>query len=136
MSKTRSKELLRYLPLNNNATMPQRDQENYDKLYKARPFFESLKTNFQIQYHPHCAQSIDKAMVKYKSRIVLKQYMPMKPIKRGMNHWCRADSHSDYLCDFKVYFKTNKSGVKNGLGYAVVTNLCQNYLWEIALNKL
>ena len=47
----------------------------------------------------------------------------------GHQHKCHAnfEGSSD---------ATNKSGVKNGLGYAVVTNLCQNYLWEIALNIL
>ena len=126
MSRNRFQEILRYLHLNNNETMPQRDQDNYDKLYKVRPFIESLKTNFQIQYHPHCEQSIDEAMVKYKGRTVLKQYMPMKPIKRGMKMWCRADSHSGYLCDFNVYCGKDKGGVENGLGYAVVTDLCRS----------
>ena len=102
--------------MNNNATMPQRDDESYDKLYKVRPFIESLKTNFRLQYHPHCEQSIDEAMVKYKGRTVLKQYMPMKPIKRGIKMWCRADSHSGYLCDFNIYSGKNKDGVEKGLG--------------------
>ena len=68
MSRAWFQEILRYLHLNNNATMPQRDDESYDKLYKVRPFIESLKTNFRLQYHPHCEQSIDEAMVKYKGR--------------------------------------------------------------------
>ena len=117
MSRARFPEILRYLHLNNNATMPQRDDESYDKLYKVRPFIESLKTN--------CEQSIDEAMVKYKGRTVLKQYIPMKPIKRGIKMWCRAESHSGYLCDFNIYSGENEAGVENGLGYAVVTNLCK-----------
>ena len=49
----------------------------------------------------------------------------MKPIKRGMKLWCRADSHSGYLCDFSVYGGKDKGGVENGLGYAVMTDLCR-----------
>ena len=126
MLRNRFQEILRYLHLNDNETMPQRDQDNYDKLYKVRPFIENLKINFQIQYHPHCEQSIDEAMVKYKGRTVLKQYMPMEPIKRGMKLWCRADCHSGYLCDFNVYCGKDKGGLDNGLGYAVVTDSCQS----------
>ena len=68
MSRAWFQEILRYLHFNSNATMRQRDDESYDKLYKVRPFIESLKTNFRLQYHPHCEQSIDEAMVKYKGR--------------------------------------------------------------------
>ena len=38
--------------MNNNATMPQRDDESYDKLYKVRPFIETWKANFRLKYHP------------------------------------------------------------------------------------
>ena len=40
-----------------------------------------------------------------------------------MKLWCRADSHSGYLCDFNVYCGKDKGGVENGLGYAAVTDL-------------
>lgn len=103
-----------------------RENENYDKLFKIRPLIESLKINFQIHYNPHCEQSIDEAMVKYKGRTSLKQYMPLKPIKRGIKIWCRADSHAGYLCDFEVYSGKRKDGIENGLAYTVVTNLCKS----------
>ena len=34
-------------------------------------------------------------MIEYKGKTSLKQYMPMKPIKRGIKMWCRADSLYD-----------------------------------------
>ena len=104
MSRNRFQEILRYLHVNNNENMLARENENYDKLFKIRPLIESLKINFQIHYNPHCEQSIDEAMVKYKGRTSWKQYMPLNPIKRGIKIWCRADSHAGYLCDFEVYF--------------------------------
>ena len=126
MSRNRFQEILRYFHVNNNENMLARENENYDKLFKIRPLIESLKVNFQLQYNPHFEQSIDEAMVKYKGRTSLKQYMPLKPIKRGIKRWCRADSHAGYLCDFEVYSGKQKDGIENGLAYTVVTNLCKS----------
>ena len=89
-------------------------------------FVHSLKTNFKVQYGPHREQAIDAAMVKYNGRTSLKQYMPMKPIKTGIKLWCCADSTNGYLCDFDVYTGKQPSGVQRGLGYSVVSYLCQH----------
>ena len=106
--------------------MPAAGSDDFDKLYKIRPFLEDLKTNFKLQYNPPCEQAVDEAMVKYKGRTSLKQYMPIKPIKRGIKLWCRADSTNGYLCDFDVYTGKQPSGVQHGFGYTVVSKLCQN----------
>lgn len=50
--------------------------------------------------------------------------MPLKPIKRGIKAWVRADSLSGYMCDFNIYEGKNDVEGK-GLGYKVVTTLCQ-----------
>ena len=51
----------------------------------------------------HC-----EAMVKYKGRSSLKQYLPMKPIKRGFKVWVRANSSNGFISDLDVY--TGKDG--------------------------
>ena len=33
----------------------------------------------------------------------MKQYMPMKPVKRGFKVRVRADAVNGYFCDFNVY---------------------------------
>ena len=40
--------------------------------------------------------------------------------------WCRADSTNGYLCEFDIYTGKSPHGVQNGLGYTVVTQLCQH----------
>ena len=100
--------------------------DEFDKLSKICQFLEDLKTNFKLQYNPHCDQGVDEAMVKYKGRTSLKQYMPMKPIKRGIKLWCPVDSTSGYLRDFDVYTGKQPGEVQHGLGYTVVSNLCQH----------
>ena len=43
-------------------------------------------------YKPACENSIDEAMIPFKGRSSMKQYMPKKPIKRGFKIWVRADA--------------------------------------------
>ena len=54
----------------------------------------------------------------------LKQYIPMKPIKRGIKACVRVNSVSGSMCDFNIY--EGKDGVQGkGLGHKVVTTLCE-----------
>lgn len=110
--------------MSDNSKMPRPGDENFDKLFKVRQFLKDLKTNVKVNYHPHREQAVDEAMIKDKGRTSLKQYMPMKPIKRGIKMWCRADSTNGYLCDFDIYTGKSQQGVQHGLGYSVVIKLC------------
>ncbi|KAL9977547.1 hypothetical protein ACROYT_G014964 [Oculina patagonica] len=103
MTRKRFLDLLYNIHVNDNSKIPAAGSDQYDKLYKIRPFLKDLKTNFKVQNNPHREQAVDEAMVKYKGRTSLIQYMPMKRIKRGIKLWCRADSTNGYLCDFDVY---------------------------------
>ncbi|KAK3691254.1 hypothetical protein RRG08_031518 [Elysia crispata] len=68
-------------------------------------------------------------MILFKGRSCLKQYCPMKPIKRGFKMWVRADSDG-YMSRFEVYqgkgTGTGREGF--GLGESVVLNLCEDIL--------
>ncbi|KAL4152634.1 hypothetical protein QTP88_000467 [Uroleucon formosanum] len=56
----------------------------------------------------------------------MKQYMPMKPIKRGFKVWALADSASGYLINFEIYTGKNSNNLTEfGLGENVVLNLSQ-----------
>ena len=125
MARDRFFDILYNIHLCDNTQMPQPGSTNFDKLFKIRNFIDDLNTKFRMNYQPHREQSIDEAMIKYKGRTSLKQYMPMKPIKRGIKMWCRADSTSGYLCDFEVYTGKLAQGVEHGLGYSIVTRLSQ-----------
>ena len=59
-------------------------------------------------------------MVKFKGRSTLKQYQPLKSIKRGFKVWCRADSTSGYIDNFVVYTGKSDEGRTTSLGYKVV----------------
>ena len=125
MARARFEEILRFLHLNDNTKMIAKGEQGYDKLFNVRPFIDFIRTNFLLQYAPKANQAVDEAMIKYKRRTTLKQYMPKKPIKRGIKMWCRADSQTGYLSDFDIFVSRSGEAAETNLGYAVVTKLCQ-----------
>ena len=86
-----------------NTTAPSRDDPAYDKLYKVRPMLDILSAAFRAAHEPSQQLSVDEAMVRFKGRSSLKQYMPLKPIKRGFKIWCLCDANSGYLQEFQIY---------------------------------
>ena len=115
-------ELRRYLHFVDNSSLAGRGEEGYDRLGKVRPIIDALRQSFLTSYSPHRECSIDEAMVKFKGRSSLKQYLPKKPVKRGFKVWMRADSTNGFVSDLEVY--TGKSDTTTqGLGAKVVTKL-------------
>ena len=74
-------------------------------------------------YKPGREVAVDEAMIKFQGRSSMKQYMPLKPVKRGIKVWVLADSNNGYFCKFRVY--TGKGDCDNDktLGESVVLNL-------------
>ncbi|XP_054920597.1 piggyBac transposable element-derived protein 4-like [Dermacentor andersoni] len=69
-------------------------------------------------YQPSSCYSIDESMVRFKGKKSFKQYMPLKPIKRGFKVWVRADASTGFVIQFDVY--TGKESDGSGLGTRVV----------------
>lgn len=67
--------------------------------------------------------SIDEAMMRFNRRSSLKQYLPKKPIHRGMNVWVRADSTNRYICQFDIYTGKDGDSITTNLGESVVIKL-------------
>ena len=97
----RYRDISQYLHFMDNDTLSLRGDPSYDQFEKIRPIIQHISTHFKEVYKP-----CDEAMIKFQGRSSLKQYMPKKPIKRGI----------------KVY--TGKEGVREkGLGESVVKTL-------------
>ena len=62
-------------------------------------------------------------MVKYKGRLGFKQYMPMKPVKRGIKVWVRADATNGFVCAIQVYMGKEGRQPEHGLGHRIVSDL-------------
>ena len=80
----------------------------------------------RTNYRPHREQAIDEAMVAIKGHLSMKQYLPMKPVKRGFEVWVHADSHNRYVCEFKCYMGKKGNTTEVGLGGSVVTRLTRD----------
>ncbi|CAG5005368.1 unnamed protein product [Parnassius apollo] len=117
----RFKQILRCLHLNDNSKQPARSDPAYDKLYKIRPLLTLLNRVFQENAHNSSSQPIDESMILFKGRSSLKQYMPIKPIKRGFKVCCRCDGSTGYLYEFDIYTGKEGNSVKDNLGAKVIT---------------
>ncbi|KAL3193653.1 hypothetical protein MRX96_016996 [Rhipicephalus microplus] len=87
-------------------------EEGYGRLTRVRPLILALNESFKRQYTPSVLQAIDESMTRFKGRSSLKQYLPMKPIKRGYKVWWRAESQTGYLI---LNFRSTKVKVQTDL---------------------
>ena len=76
-------------------------------------------------YLPHRDVAVDEAMIKFQGRSSLKQYMPLKPTKRGIKVWVLADSHNGYFWRFEVYTGKQGDTLERGLPARVVKSLTE-----------
>ena len=74
--------------------------ENASKLYHVEELVNCMKDTFPNERR--LISNIVESMVKFKGRSVLKQHLPLKPIKRGVKIRERCDSHTGYIYDFYI----------------------------------
>lgn len=127
MPRNRFEKIRQYLHLNNHENMLLREDPDYDKLFKVRPLLEALSVTFRSEYRPSKFVSVDEGMVKYKGSLGFKQYMPLKPVKRGIKVWVLADATNGFMCTIQVYTGRKDGGQpEHGFGYRVVSDLVSN----------
>lgn len=124
ISRDRFRDLHRFLHFNDNSNLPLHGEPGHDRLGKVRPVMKALQERFLSLYKPHCENAIDEAMIPFQGRSSLKQFMPNKPIKRGIKAWCRADAHNGYMCEIQIYTGKCESS-ESGLGKRVVMDLSE-----------
>ena len=119
------KALLSCLHLNDNSKAVPRNQPGHDRLHKIRPMIDRLP---QTLYNPPKEQSIDKAMVGFNGRNAMKQYIPMKPTKRGLKVWSRC-ARNGITNDCQVYEGSTKKSREANLSTAVIVGLAK-YIYD------
>ena len=65
---------------NSNSQVPP-GEPGHDKLFKVRPFLDLILPTFVSEYIPYQAVTIDEAMIPFKRRLALKQYIKSTPTK-------------------------------------------------------
>ena len=84
ISRKRFRDIHRFLHFTDNTRLTSRGQPGYDRLGKVRPVMNMVQTKIRDLYKPHCENAMDEAMIKFDGWNKLKQYMPAKPVKRGI----------------------------------------------------
>lgn len=121
-------QILSNLHVNNNTEIP---NGNTDKLYKLRPLIDALNNNYIKLYEVSQNVSIDESMILFKGRHSIKQYNPMKPIKRGYKLWVRADMDG-YISMLDIYqgkqsaLDITGEAEEFGLGERIVINMSRD----------
>ena len=137
MTRQRFMKLVGNLHVNDNNKAVPRGDPAYDRLHKIRPLLTKMNANFQKQSVSSSSQSIDEAMIRFKGRSSFRQYMPMKPIKRGYKVWVRSDANTGYMYQFQIYTgKDDDDGA--GLASRVVkqlTNSLKNTNTHVAFDN-
>ena len=87
---------------------------------------EILSDRVAAVYEPGRDMSIDEAMIPFKGRSTLKQYVPLKPVRRGIKVWAKAEASSGYVSAFQVYTGKQGGTVETGLGANVVKTLTED----------
>ena len=127
MTLKRLKILGQYLHLNDEEERPDQQSADFDILYKARPALD-LMTEFTQAYIPGCELAVDEAMIGFKGRFFLKQYLPGKPTKWVIKAWGLGDSANGYLLKCDIY--KGKKEIRQQdllLGEQVVLQLTENF---------
>ena len=120
-------KLCQYFRVSDCVLEPPRARPNYDRLYKIRPIIDHVSKTFMKSYELSKEAAVDEAMVRFAEKLSFKQYMPAKPIKRGIKIWMCCDSNSAYLSRFEAYLGKNTKNDRNGLGYHVVSTLTDHF---------
>lgn len=93
--------------------MPTRDTIYLDRLYKIMQMITHLNKIFPEMYSPSRYLSVDESMIAFIGRTTMKQYMPLKPIKRGFKVWVIACAMSGYMFSFDIYTEKDPGGEIN-----------------------
>lgn len=98
---------------------------NASKVYYIEEVISCLKKTFLAARSDSTFQSIDESMTKFKGRTSLKQYLPLKPVKRGIKLWTRCDSVTGYVYDTNIYSGKETEPTEGTLGQRVVLKLAE-----------
>ena len=130
MSRSRFKKITQYFHINDNTTAVARGERGYDPLHKIRPLLSATSNSFARRYRPGRDLSIDEAMVAFKGRSFMKQYMPAKPVKWGFKVWTVAEADTGYVSGYDIYTGRRAVPSQHGLGYDVVMQLTEVYQYQ------
>jgi len=122
MARARYCHILNFLHFTDN------DRDGVDRtdarLWKIRNLFEIIRTNFSKFYNPSEHLSVDEVIVKFKGRVLFKEYIPKNRKRFGIKMFKLRNS-TRYTYDMNVYLGKERQREAQHLTatLATVTNL-------------
>ncbi|KAK7468028.1 hypothetical protein BaRGS_00028509 [Batillaria attramentaria] len=110
MCRERFEKISLYLHCNNRETNPPRGQGGHDKLHHVKPLLETISHTCLTSFNPHPETSVDEAIVTFRGRLGIRQYLPAKPTMYEMKVWMQADPQNGYANEFQVYTGKGETG--------------------------
>ena len=132
ITRDRFRDIWRYLHFVDNKTLPPPGTPGSDWLAKIRPFFNIINEQCMKLYQPQRDVSIDEAMVKFQGWSSVKQYLPMKPVKRGIKVWVLADTNV-YFWNMQVYtgeYGKGPRSSKTSQYHCITTSIVTTFLTQ------
>lgn len=120
-SRDRFKQLLRFF----SVVAPDPAAAGRDPLPFIRSLAEKLNRSFAAHFSPTHSLTLDEAMVAWKGRSPIKQYIPLKPHRWGYKIYCLASE--DYLLHFEVYEGKEEQRSLEGATYDTVLRMTKDY---------
>lgn len=111
MARDRFKMVLKFLHFSNNSEKLNTDNPFYDRLWKVREIFDLLNALYKEAYDPAENLAIDEVIVKFKGRVIFRQYIPKKRKQWGIKIYKIADELG-YTYDMQVYLGKDKNEEK------------------------
>ena len=102
---------------------PPDDQPPADRLHKVRQLNDRVADRFILAFYPSQWVAVDEAMVGFKGRSAMKQYVQGKSKENGFKVWMLVDSETNYVYRFDVYTGRKVDGPEVGLAHRVVLRL-------------
>lgn len=107
LSRDRFSHILRFLHFSDNNEAPNREDPNYDRLWKIRKVFDTLNNKFSELYYPTEHIAVDEVIVLFKGRVIFRQYIPKKHKRFGIKIYKLNDTLG-YTYDMQVYLGKQK----------------------------
>ena len=83
---------------------------------------------FRAVYHPEREPAVDQTLIKYKSRVHFRQFIPSKPRRSGIKAFTLAESTSGYVLGSKVYTAKAAGVVQKDLREKAVMSLMETFV--------
>jgi hypothetical protein len=119
-SRDRFKQLLRFF----RVVAPDPAAAERDPLPHVASLAAKLNASFAAHFTPSQQLALDEAMVAFKGRSPIKQYIPSKPHKWGYKIYCL--SSEDYLLHFEVYAGAERRS-DDGVTFDTVMRMIRGY---------